>query len=103
MVVLSLFYPNQSSGQFDEDYYVNRHVPLVRERWGPMGLTDIRLLRGIGTPDGALAPYRVVALVTFDSAEALSQALDSHRDEIFASIPRYTDIEPVIQISEALA
>lgn len=103
MVVLSLFYPNQFSGHTPEDYDVNRHVPLVRERWAPMGLTDIRLLRGIGTPNGASAPYRVVALVTFDSAEALSQALGSHGDEIFASIRRYTDIEPVIQISEALA
>jgi uncharacterized protein (TIGR02118 family) len=103
MIVLSLFYPNEPGGRFDEEYYLNRHIPLVRERWGPMGLTDIRLLRGIGTPDGASAWYRVVALVSFDSSEELSQALAAHREEIFASIRRYTDIEPVVQISEELA
>lgn len=68
-----------------------------------MGLTDIRLLRGVRTIDGGSAPYRVVALVTFVSADAISRALASHSEEIFASIRRYTDIEPVIQINEDLA
>lgn len=68
-----------------------------------MGLTDILLLRGVGTPEGGFAPYRVVALVTFKSMKALRQALESHREEIFASIRRYTNIEPIVQISDALA
>lgn len=103
MATLSLFYPDRPGGHFDEDYYLTQHVPLVRKRWGPMGLNDIQLLRGVGTPDGSSAPYRVVALVSFNSAEAINRALASHSEEIFASIRRYTDIEPIMQINEDLA
>jgi len=36
-------------------------------------------------------------------AKSKAANLGSHREEIFASILRYTDIEPIMQISEALA
>ena len=102
MATLSVLYPNQPDGWFDERYYLNRHIPLVRERWRSMGLTEIRLLRGTETPDAGPPPYRIMALVTFVSAHALRQALAIHRDEVFASIRRYTDIQPVMQVSEPL-
>jgi uncharacterized protein (TIGR02118 family) len=103
MAVLSVLYPDTEGGRFDEAYYRQHHIPLVRERWGPMGLVDIRLLRGIGALDGGPAPYRIMAFVTFKSVEALRQALASHKEEVFASIKRYTDIVPVMQVSEAMS
>jgi uncharacterized protein (TIGR02118 family) len=102
MALLSLLYPDLAGARFDERYYIDCHVPKVRERWEPMGLTEIRLLRGTGTPDGAAAPYRVLALLTFTSAAALRQALAAHSAELFAGIANYTDIRPVVQISEPL-
>jgi uncharacterized protein (TIGR02118 family) len=103
MALLSLLYPDQPGGRFDVRYYLDHHVPKVRRLWEPMGLTEIRLLRGIGTPDGGPAPYRVMALLTFRSAEALRAALAAHSAELFAGIARYTDIKPAVQISETLS
>ena len=102
MALLSLLYPDQAGARFDERYYVEQHVPKVRACWEPMGLTEIRLLRGTGTPDGRYARYRILALLTFTSAEALRQALAAHSADLFAGIARYTDIRPVVQISEPL-
>ena len=50
MARLSLLYPDQPGAHFDERYYIDRHIPKVREHWEQMGLTEIRLLRGTGTP-----------------------------------------------------
>jgi uncharacterized protein (TIGR02118 family) len=103
MVLVSVLYPNQPGARFDLRYYVDRHIALVRQRWDGMGLTEVRLLRGVGTPDGSAAPYQVVALLTFASADALQQAVTAHGAEIFADIPRFTDVQPVVQVNEALA
>jgi uncharacterized protein (TIGR02118 family) len=78
MVTVSVIYPNQPGTRFDERYYLDKHIPLVRERWEPMGLTELRLLRGTNTPDGGAAPFRVMALLTFESAEALQKASAAH-------------------------
>src|SRR3712207_3218523 len=103
MVLVSVLYPNQPGSRFDERYYLDTHIPLVHRRWDSMGLTDLRLLRGTNTPDGGPAPYRVMALLTFESAEALQQAGAAHGREIFGDIPNFTDVRPVAQVNEALA
>lgn len=103
MVLMSVLYPNQPGARFDERYYLDRHIELVRQRWGAMGLGEVRLLRGVGTPDGGSAPYRVITLLTFVSGQALQQAVAEHGEEIFADIPRFTDVQPAVQVNEALA
>ncbi len=103
MVLVSVLYPNQPGSRFDERYYLDQHMPLVRRHWGPMGLSDIRLLRGTNTPDGGPAPFRVMALLTFESADALQKAAAAHGREIFGDIRNFTDVQPVAQVNEALA
>ncbi len=102
MVLVSVLYPNQPGTRFDERYYLDEHIPLVRRRWETMGLTDLRLLRGTATPDGGPAPYRVMALLTFASADALQKAAAAHGAEIFGDIPNFTDAQPAAQVNEAL-
>ena len=102
MVQVTVLYPNQPGTKFDEGYYLQIHIPLVRKHWGPMGLQDIRLMRGLPGPDGGPATYRVIALLTFESAEALQKAGAAHGKEIFGDIPNFTDAKPVMQVNEAL-
>jgi uncharacterized protein (TIGR02118 family) len=68
-----------------------------------MGLEEIRVLRGVGTPDGGPLPWRIVAELTFTSLEALQAAITTHGPEIFGHIPRYTDIPATMQVSERMA
>ena len=103
MVLVSVLYPDQPGTRCDARYYLDRHIPLVLERWGGMGLSEFRLLRWMGTPAGGAAPYRVIALLSFDSAEALQRAVAAHGAEIFADIPNFTEVQPVVQVNEMLA
>ncbi len=102
MVKVSIFYPNKDGGKFDLDYYLNTHVPLSKERHGS-ALKEFIVERGInGGPPDSKAPYVVVANLLFDSVEAFYEAFMPHAEELQGDIPNYTNVEPVIQISEVL-
>jgi uncharacterized protein (TIGR02118 family) len=102
LVLVSVMYPNEPGSTFNRDYYLQTHIPLVRERWNRMGLEDLRLVRGVGTADGNPAPYQVIALLTWRSMQDFQDAGRAHGQEIFGDIPNFTSVKPVVQISENL-
>ncbi len=103
MLVISVFYPASENATFDFGYYTDSHIPLVQQRWGGMGLQEFRVLKGGAGPDGAGPTYLLVALLTFQSAEAFGAAAAQHAAEIFADIPNFTNLSPVLQFNERLA
>jgi uncharacterized protein (TIGR02118 family) len=102
MTVISVVYPASPEANFDFDYYIGTHIPLVQQRWGALGLQEVRVLRGASAADGSAPPYLLIALLSFTSLEAFQQAAAEHGPEIFADIPNFTSAQPVIQINEVL-
>lgn len=102
MIVVSVMYPATTGARFDMAYYQEKHIPLVGERWGSMGLREAKVLQGVGAPGGGAATYSVIALLTFESAETLGQAMARHGAEIVGDIANFTDVHPVIQINTIL-
>ena len=102
MLLISVMYPDESASTFDEAYYLEKHIPLVKARWISMGLEKVDLVRGMGTPDGSAAPYRVMALLWFRSLQDFESAGREHGPEIFADIPNFTNVKPIVQINEPL-
>jgi len=101
MIVVTVMYPENEGATFDMDYYLSDHLKLVGDRWGDMGLKGARVLKGIaGGEPGSTAPYRVMAVVDFESLEAFQAAVGAHGEEIFDDIPNFTNITPVMQISD---
>ena len=100
MILVSAMYPSQSGSRSDRDYYLQTHIPLVKERWGGMGLQETLLVQGVGTADGGEAPFQVMALFFFRSLQDFQSAAQAHAQEIIADVPRFTDVQPIIQISE---
>jgi uncharacterized protein (TIGR02118 family) len=100
MIRVAVLYPRQKDTHFDLDYYLNKHVPLVRERLDSMGLIRVEVDDGIGTtaPDQP-APYAAIGYLVFESIEDFQKAFSAHGAELVADIPNYTNIEPQIQIS----
>ena len=41
MISVVVLYPNKAGSKFDLDYYVHRHLPLVRDRLQPMGMRSL--------------------------------------------------------------
>ena len=100
MIKVTVLYPNGSGAKFDMNYYVTRHMPLVRDRCAPE-CRSIAAESGVGGgAPGSPAPYIAVGHLTFDSVAAFQKAFTPHLAEIMGDIPNYTNTSPVIQISE---
>jgi uncharacterized protein (TIGR02118 family) len=99
MIKITVLYPNAPAARFDMDYYVNRHMPMVRQRCAPE-CRRIAAESGLagGTP-GSRPPYIAVGHLTFDSVAAFQKAFIPHAPEILADVPNYTNTQPIIQIS----
>ncbi len=100
MMTVAVMYPATGGTRFDHGYYMDSHIPLVRRLWGPMGLQEVRVLRGAAAPDGAAPTYSVMALLTFADADVFAAAAGRHGREIFKDIPNFTDATPVMQFNE---
>lgn len=101
MVRMSVMYPAGEGKKFDLDYYKNKHMPLVKTRWGGMGLVRYEVDKGLaGGAPGAPAPFVCVGHVYFDSLVDLQKAASAHGKELFADVPNFTNITPQVQISE---
>ena len=53
-----------------------------------------------GGEPGAPPTYIAMGHLYFDSVEAFQESFGPHAAKIMADIPNYTDIQPIIQISE---
>jgi uncharacterized protein (TIGR02118 family) len=102
MVKVSVLYPHKDGARFDHAYYRDKHMPLVKERLGNACLyyTVDKGLAG-GAP-GAPAPFIGMCHIYCDSADAFQQAFAPHAQEIMGDIPNYTDLQPMIQVSEVV-
>ena len=100
MIRRSAYDANGPDTRFDHDYYEGPHRELVVSRLGPLGLHRIEMLRGMPGADGEPAPYVTTGNLYFDSVEQLRKALAVHGPEILADVPNYTNVRPVVEISE---
>jgi uncharacterized protein (TIGR02118 family) len=103
MIRVTVLYPNEAGKRFDHEYYVNRHMALVRERLKDFGVVRTEVDRGVtGGAPGSPAPYVAVGHVYANSLEGFQKGMAQHGKEILGDIPRYTDIQPQIQVSEII-
>jgi uncharacterized protein (TIGR02118 family) len=100
MIRISVLYPN-TSPNFDLDYYLGTHIPLVHKLLDPFGLVRTEVDKGIGSagPD-TKAPYAIICHMVFDSPEKMQEGLKAHDPTLAADVPNFTDIQPKFQVSE---
>jgi len=102
MIKVSVMYPYTEGVRFDHAYYRDKHMPLLKARMGDacQSYTVDKGLAG-GAP-GSAPTYVGMCHVFCDSVEAFQTAFGPHAKEIMADIGNYTDIAPVMQISEVV-
>ena len=102
MIRVNFYYPNQDGAKFDHQYFQETHIgKLVNDRWSPMGMKEFGVEKGLaGGAPGSPAPYVAAAYVVFETVEAFQAAFAAHGTEIVADIKNYTDLEPIVQVSE---
>lgn len=100
MIKVSVFYANQPGNHFDIDYYCTKHIPMVRQLCGST-LLNAAVEQGVaGATAGAPPPFLAMGHLYFETVDAFQSAFGPHTSEILADVPNYTNIQPIIQVSE---
>lgn len=102
MIKVSVMYPNTPGARFDHDYYRDTHMPMVKARLGT-ACRYYTVDKGLaGDAPGEAPTYVGMCHIFCDSVEAFQGAFGPHAEEIMADIANYTDLAPVLQISEVV-
>jgi uncharacterized protein (TIGR02118 family) len=100
MIKVSILYPSTPGSRFDVDYYVQVHMPMAVRLLGS-AVKAVSVEIGVsGATSGQPAPFAAIAGFTCVSAEAFTAAFLPVACQLQGDIPKYTDIEPAIQVSE---
>jgi uncharacterized protein (TIGR02118 family) len=102
MIKVTVLYPAGDGKKFDMDYYTTKHIPMVKALFAD-ALKRTAIDKGIagGAPDSK-APFVVICYLYFDSVTAFQNAMAANGKKVQGDIPNFTDIQPVIQISEVV-
>lgn len=102
MIKMSVYYPANGGSKFDHDYYRTHHMPLIQQRLGDACLR-YEIDKGLGGSEPGSGPEFVAACHIYaPTLETFQEAFGPHRAEIAADVANYTDITPIVQISEVV-
>src|SRR5664279_1966470 len=96
-----IMYSKTVESHFDMNYYLNHHIPMVREIFKNMSLRKIEVDAGISNafPDQPLL-YASISYFYFGKIEDFQQGMATHGGEIIGDMHNYTNVQPLIQIDQ---
>jgi uncharacterized protein (TIGR02118 family) len=94
MIKVQVTYPSGEGTTFDHDYYASTHVPLAAKSWNPVR-TEID--KGVSGPAVASVTFYFESMDAFQGALGLPETA-----AVMADVANYTNIEPVMQVSEVV-
>jgi len=97
MIRVAILYPRSGGTCFDLKYYIDKHMELVRDKLKPFGLQSAEIDSGI---DEKSSPFFAVGYLLFNTLQEYEAGFSIVGNTLLADIPNYTDIEPVVQVSE---
>lgn len=100
MIKVAIFYPNGEGKTFDMDYYSNKHMPMAASLFGE-SLKAMSIDKGLanGAPDIPVQ-YLAIGYFYFDTMTSFENSMGPNSETLRADVTNYTNIQPVIQISE---
>jgi uncharacterized protein (TIGR02118 family) len=102
LIKVSVMYPFAEGKTFDMEYYETKHMPMVAEFLGS-NLVKYTIEKGLasGIPNQPL-PYMAIGTFYVKNLEDYQAAIGPNRDAIRADIAKYTNVAPVILVSEVV-
>lgn len=100
MIKVAILYPNGNDKTFDMDYYEKTHMPMVAGFLGK-NLKFYEIDKGIAgrTPEDKI-PFLAIGYFYVQHIDEYNKAIAKNRDAIVSDFKNYTNIQPVVQISE---
>jgi uncharacterized protein (TIGR02118 family) len=100
MIKVSILYPKKPGAHFDMGYYLTTHMPLAM-RLLSKNLRKTEVDAAIqGRMPGEPPAFFGGCQLYFDSIDAFVEVWTPAAAELTTDIPKYTDVEPLIQFNE---
>lgn len=102
LIKVCVMYPFAEGKSFDMAYYASKHMPMVAGFLGS-NLVKYTIEKGLsnGMPN-QLLPYVAIGTFYVKSLSDYQAAIAPHREAIRADFANYTNITPVILVSEVV-
>jgi len=102
LIKISILYPYAEGKTFNMEYYETKHMPMVAGMLGS-NLVKYKIEKGVasGMPNQPL-PYMAVGAFYVKSLSEYQAAIAPNIDKIRADFSNYTNVLPVILISEVV-
>lgn len=102
LIKVSVMYPFAEGKTFNMEYYETKHMPMVAGFLGS-NLVKYTIEKGVasGIPNQPL-PYMAIGIFYVKSLSDYQAAIGPNRDAIRADFQNYTNIAPVILVSEVV-
>ncbi|WP_432710575.1 EthD family reductase [Pedobacter sp.] len=102
LIKISVMYPYAEGKTFDLAYYETKHMPMVAGYLGD-NLVRYTIEKGLsnGLPNQPL-PFMAIGTFYVKRLSDYQSAVTPNRDAIRADFKNYTDVIPVILVSEVL-
>src|SRR6476469_2819551 len=100
MFKVTILYPNGDDKTCDMDYYEKKHMPMVAGFLGK-NLKFYEIDKGIAgrTPNDKV-PFVAIGYFYISDIAEYNKAIAQNRDAVISDFKNYTNIQPVVQISE---
>ena len=99
MVKITILYPSKPGSRTMSNITLNTHMPMSARLLGA-AVKAISVEIGRPGPGGDPAPFAAICGFTCETVEDFMGAFTPVAAELQSDIPKYTDIEPMIQFSE---
>ena len=100
MFKVAILYPNGEDKTFDMDYYEKKHMPMVAGFLGK-NLKFYEIDRGIaGRTANDKVPFVAIGYFYISDVAEYNKAIAQNKDAVISDFKNYTNIQPVVQISE---
>jgi uncharacterized protein (TIGR02118 family) len=102
LIKISVMYPFAEGNTFNMEYYEAKHMPMVAGYLG-QNLVKYTIEKGLasGIPNQPL-PYMAIGTFYVKNLDEYKAAIAPNRDAIRADFANYTNVAPIILVSEVV-
>jgi uncharacterized protein (TIGR02118 family) len=101
MKCITILYPAKDNDAFDFQFYLRRHVPLIKDILGP-SMHRLEVRKGASAQDGGAPTYTCVISIWVADWPAYEKAIAARASELIAEVPLFTKVMPVIQTDDVI-
>jgi uncharacterized protein (TIGR02118 family) len=100
MIKVSVLYPNGPEARFDMTYYLEQHMPMVKQKLGA-DLKGMAVDEGLAAGERGMPPdFVAIGHLLFDSVADFGRSFQPHAAAITGDIPNFTNTKPIVLVSE---